>query len=719
MRNIIIVASVLVCCFFITALFGQQGTNDSLINVLKTSNSEIQRAHAGVVLASRLMPAHLDSAFNLIESAAILKNYPGGAEKADYLNALGVFHWFKGRHDSAIHTFMPIISMNETPDMLFRLARAYNNIGALFIRKEMYDSAVNYLNEALRIDIERNNEYGIAKTYYDLSVVYSRRGWYEQALRYQLQSIEMTEKVMDTMRLIHGYNVLGNIYTRLSDKDRALESYQKALDLNTGYDKINNLPNIYNNISALLSAYPDDFDKAIEYANKGIIESAKINDYETLCMLHVNIGGAFSSVNKPAEALSQYYLGLKHMKQAGRVKHVEGLYYHLASAHMALGNYDSARYYAHKSLDIAQTTKSIRWQHQALFLLASADSTAGNYKGAFDKYKNAVALRDSIWNIENRNRIAELQIIYDTEKKELENQSLTERNKLNYRVIKNQRYIIILIAALIVLIIAILFRENRSKTKILRQHAAIINQQNEIQEKNIKLEELNKTKDKFFSIIAHDLRGPFSSLNNLLNLLDDEFNEMNDTEKQTIIHALRQNSTNTLNLLENLLDWARSQMGKIENNPQKIDLHKVASQVIDILRSRAEQKQIQLINEIPDFSYAFADKNIAQSILINLINNGIKFSERGGLVQVSSNTSEDEIEINIIDQGIGIPEDKAANLFVLGSNFKRPGTANEPGTGLGLLMVHEFLKIAGGKIIVKSTPEKGSKFTFTLPALKE
>lgn len=714
--NVIVIHFII--SFIYINVYGSQNVDDSLKQVMLTGKNEVERMHAMVRLADRVMPNHMDSASYLIDAAFELRNLKDGIIKADYFNTLAVYNWYRGDFDKAMQNLYPVIAMPEKPEMLPMLARAYNNIGTLYSRIVEHDSAGKYLLEALRIDEMRGFRYGMAKTYYDLSVLYSRQGYYEQALRYQLQSVAINEQDQDTMGLIHGLNVLGNIYKSLGETIKAKETYSRALELNNVYKELNLLPSLYNNLSALLGKYPDFFDDAVSYAKLGMAEASKANDQEMLSVLHGNIGNAYLSIKNPKEALNYFYYGLDHFSQQDWPKYRAGFFSNLASAHFLLGNYDSTQYYSKKAYDFAKAQNLKHWQNLSLLYLSKADSATGNYKSALDYYQQARAVHDSIWNIENRNRIAELQIIYETEKKETENKLLAEQNYLSQKIIKSQRLLIILSVSILVLLIIILIREHLMKNKILKKNADILKQQNLIRQKNLELSELNSTKDKFFSIISHDLRGPFSSLNSLLNLLAEEFDSMNDAEKHKIIHALRQTSINTLNLLENLLNWARSQTGGIENNPEKIDIHKITSQVIEILDVRAEQKKQQLLNEIPDFTFVYADEQLLKSILINLINNAIKFSKDGNVIRLIAKPLNDFIEISVIDNGIGIPKDKLDNLFRPDSNYKRPGTANEPGTGLGLVMAREFIRIIGGDISIESEVGKGSTFTFTLPSYK-
>jgi len=196
------------------------------------------------------------------------------------------------------------------------------------------------------------------------------------------------------------------------------------------------------------------------------------------------------------------------------------------------------------------------------------------------------------------------------------------------------------------------------KRKIIRKYEEILRQKEELHQQSKRLAELNATRDKFFSIIAHDLRGPFSALVGLHETLSEDYENMNDDERRYILDVLKQNSTSTLNLLINLPDWARAQTGLIENNPKMLNLHKKINQVFDVLSGRAGEKRNKLINEVPENAFVFADPQLVQSIRINLINNAIKFSPVDGQTKVSATNTGDFFKVCVTDNGIGILSDK-------------------------------------------------------------
>ena len=237
----------------------------------------------------------------------------------------------------------------------------------------------------------------------------------------------------------------------------------------------------------------------------------------------------------------------------------------------------------------------------------------------------------------------------------------------------------------------------------------------EIKDNEMKLIELNATKDKFFSIIAHDLRTPFSSLLGFTKLLVEELPSMSQDQIQQIAVRMRKSATNLFSLLENLLEWSRMQQGLALFTPRTIPLPELVEAIITVASEQAKIKEIDLTSNIPDLS-VFADENMLQSVIRNLVSNAIKFTPKGGWVNVSVKTTcDNSVEFSVKDTGIGMIPSMVDDLFRIDFQTNRKGTEGEPSSGLGLIICKDFIKKHGGKIWVESEEGIGSTFLFTLP----
>ena len=242
------------------------------------------------------------------------------------------------------------------------------------------------------------------------------------------------------------------------------------------------------------------------------------------------------------------------------------------------------------------------------------------------------------------------------------------------------------------------------------------NLEKKVEQRTLELKELNATKDKFFSIIAHDLKNPFNTLMGFTELLKDNIAEYSTDKLEEFIGILHDTSKQSYQLLENLLEWSRSQTGRISMNPEDIDLHDVVKENIELLNNHAAKKEVTLMNNISARVKVHADMNMVKTVIRNLISNAIKYTREGGSITADSSAKDNMIEVAIKDTGIGIKPENLKKLFRIDMNYTTKGTADESGTGLGLILCKEFINKNGGEIRAESEFGKGSTFRFTLPA---
>ena len=246
-------------------------------------------------------------------------------------------------------------------------------------------------------------------------------------------------------------------------------------------------------------------------------------------------------------------------------------------------------------------------------------------------------------------------------------------------------------------------------------HLTIRRFQKQLEEQNARLRELNARKDKFLSMIAHDLRSPFSSLRGLIQFTAENIGEWDKSKLEEVIKLLDISTENLYALIENLLTWSRIQRGVIEYQPRSLDLREVVVRNINLIKTIAEQKEITIKNNIKASLPAYGDTNMIDAVVRNLLSNALKFTHPGGSVSVTATQDTQFVKISVTDTGIGLSKKNIAKLFRIDDRYKQLGTAREKGTGLGLLLCKEFIEKNGGKIGVESKVDKGSTFFFTLP----
>ena len=241
-----------------------------------------------------------------------------------------------------------------------------------------------------------------------------------------------------------------------------------------------------------------------------------------------------------------------------------------------------------------------------------------------------------------------------------------------------------------------------------------------VKRRTAELELANATKDKFFSIIAQDLKGSFNNLIGFSETLINDFKELDDEGKLNFLNRIKVLSDNTYKLLQNLLDWARVQTSQIKYEPELFNVKEIIDEVLEMQKDHSDSKKISVVNEVEDSSVVYADKSMLRTIVRNISSNAIKFTSEGGevkLIAKPSETRENFLEFAIADNGIGMSEDKVSRLFTISEKVKTFGTAKEEGTGLGLILCKEFVEKNSGKIKVESKEGEGSCFTFELPTV--
>jgi signal transduction histidine kinase len=230
--------------------------------------------------------------------------------------------------------------------------------------------------------------------------------------------------------------------------------------------------------------------------------------------------------------------------------------------------------------------------------------------------------------------------------------------------------------------------------------------------------ELNENKNKFFSIIAHDLRSPFMALSGISQMISEDMDSMSVKEVKNMASMIYNSTQNLYKLMENLLHWANLQMDTLKISPINFDIKQISQQVETTFQLSAKEKNVQIANKIRKTS-TYADTECVKAILRNLLNNAIKFSKKNGVIHLSSKVEKNMIRIIVKDNGVGMSKETLSKLFSIKNKISKKGTANEIGTGLGLILCKELVEKNNGEIFVSSKLGKGSEFSFTLPKYKK
>jgi len=349
-----------------------------------------------------------------------------------------------------------------------------------------------------------------------------------------------------------------------------------------------------------------------------------------------------------------------------------------------------------------------------------------------EKYND---LRDSLILIEENLKVEDLKK-YGVMNESAQIDNLLNNLNVDYRIEteRTKQYNIFILWGISVLLSFAVFlgwvinrklKDNRrlehQNKEIRQQEFENLTQRDMLQQQKTQLEELNLSKDKFFSIIAHDLKNPFNALIGFTDMLITEFDELDNNEKIELLHLTNKASQDTFELLENLLQWSRKQTGSLKFQPEIVDIYTIVQKTVNLLQGNASQKKIFLISEVKQNSIAFCDAQMINTVIRNLITNAIKFTSEGGSVTISCEflASINKLQIEVKDTGVGMSENDMKKLFKIDVKLTTTGTNNETGTGLGLILCKEFVEVNGGRIFVESIMNEGSTFKFTLPVAGE
>jgi len=560
------------------------------------------------------------------------------------------------------------------------------------------------------------------------------------AISIGIDALEMARKIHYIKGEAQVLNYLGICYLRLNDSPTAADYFYKALlfsdSLKIGVEKAYAL----NNIASALLAEGENR-QALIFARKALTLQIQNKDAKGIAYAYMRMSDVYNSLQRYDSLLisaQKAYKLLKEMgmnensliamKSIGRAWEGKHQYAKALACYMEIVNSDSISPVTVRNVDkdltrvynlLKQPDKAIYYgklwlstekgNDLILRQMANAYALKEEWKEAFRYAHMSMAAMDSVAKEEKLSQIKNLQILYETRETEKENADLKMKLNIN-------NLLIIAFAIIIVLIGLLLFILESKKNQQIRLNKLLNQKNKEILIQRDRLDELNQTKNKLFSIIAHDLRGPIGSTSTFLELLTTHESDFTKHELLDNLILIKDSTKATFKLLENLLTWARAQKGEIVFNPQKSNFFILLQANTDLFISNAESKKIHIINEInPDLTFEF-DLEMINTVMRNLINNAIKYTDEGGQITISAKELDHTVEISVTDTGTGMDSDTTELLFITDlKRHRKEGTNGEKGTGLGLILSKEFITIHSGTIWAESEPGKGSTFTFILP----
>ena len=558
--------------------------------------------------------------------------------------------------------------------------------GLIYFYKVDYVKALNFFIQSKDLYTKLNNKSGIASGLNSISLIYREQGFKQKSLEFDLEVLKMQKEIGDTIEIAGALNNVAVSYEDIGNLDLALYYYKQALDYMLNIDDKQSI-SLYNNNIGNIFLQALKLDSALLYINKGFKIALEYNDKQMLCNSYSYYGDYYFKKKN-------YKKAIKYFEKSIKIAHEIGIVYEIKDVANRLQN----AYYKNK-----------------------------NYKEAYRTLLIAKTLSDSANNSETMQKLTEIETSIKFEKVKEFNKLIQEKKdiqaKLELNREKQYRNIALIVGSTFIILTLIFFINSRRKTiynrKLIEQKTEILSQKEKIEAQRDSIEELNNTKDKFFTIIAHDLRNPIRGIHKLTDTLNIDFEKFTNEEIMNYISLVHNSTQQAYNLLENLLHWSLMQTHSIKTTPSTFNLNDVIKQSVELLNNNAHQKKLTIIYDKKGRNIVFADKEMIATTIRNIYNNAIKFSNNNGTITFSTSKDNNFCKVSISDNGIGISAEDQKLLFNISNNTKKIGNSKEKGTGLGLILCKEFVEYNNGEIGIKSELGTGTTFFFTVPLNQE
>lgn len=534
-------------------------------------------------------------------------------------------------------------------------------------------------------------------------------GDFALAFQYNLSGLELAKKISNPQGMAKAYNQLGNVLNMQKKYKQSIDYHQSAMSLAQELNDSALMASVWLNLG-ISFLDQKDFREARSYFQKSLLYLNKGQDGYMISKVLNQLGNvAFFEENYPlADSYFQQVIDLYSEDNDWELGYAfEGL----SKVRLREGATSEAIRLAMKGLQIARSINA-RWDVlQLLLVLSEAHQKARSYELALEYSKEYNHLYEVIYNDQKDHEINYLQL----KLKDEENLRLQAENEILQKNEQISRRILVALALFLILILTIIFLIRRKNKQKERFYKLLEAKNAEIRKVNQELEKSLKTKDKLFSIIAHDLKGPLGSFMNFTDHLQKNIGQFDTETLVSIINSMSRSSKQSYRLLVNLLDWSRAQTNSIAFDPQEIDFYSMIKELIEPFDGQIFNKKIKLELNIPEGFRIVGDLNMIQAIFRNLISNSIKYSSEGDQVKINAYLSKKLIVIELADTGVGMTTQQLDHLNHPAGIHSTPGTNNESGTGLGFLIVSDFVKRHNGSLEVESEAGKGTLVRLSFP----
>ena len=587
---------------------------------------------------------------------------------------------------------------------------ALMNLGLYYSDKGMHEKGISYFEKSLALGKITNNELIILDSQNCLAGEYGYKGDYAKALIGYLEGIETATSYHNTTMLSIMNENIADLYISQKDYVQALEFYEKVKKINLD---IGNEIFSAETMSNIASLYADmgKLDYAMYNANSSILVFEKYEIMDWLAYAYEIKGKIYLQEKKFKWAIYWYNQSeMLHGKlddQRGRIDMLNGM----AEAYLGLHKDNLSEQYALEAFEVSDRLKFKEGKQKCAKTLYKINKNKGDFAKALSYHEVYQTISDTLSRNENKKSLTMFKTKLEHEKQK---EDLIEENRK--QLAQQRNYVNAALAILLIFVfVTLLVRRSEKIQKNL--NIALKEKTANLENTDRELRDINLTKDKLFSIIGHDLRGPIGAFQGLLKLFKE--GDIGQSEFLEFVPKLRNDIDHISFTLNNLLTWGHTQMNGAVTKPSVVSLGSVVKDNMNLLSEIAENKSIKLVSQITMNTMVWSDSDQIDIVVRNLISNALKFTPENGMVTVSAQEKKENWQVSIRDTGIGMDEKTIERIFAINTTHTTYGTNNEKGTGLGLSLCKEMVEKNGGKIWVESLLRKGSTFHFTVPRAKK
>jgi len=622
-------------------------------------------------------------------------------------------------NDSALYFANRAETMLQKGDPGNLLPFLYKSKGKIYALKLLTERSIFYYRKAYDefIKLENYREIGdcalrIGNLYYDVAN-------FGEAYYFFMQSLTASEREGDQLNMARAENNLGNVSHEMGRLSEAENHYQNAYEIYHGLGLDTEECGALGNIGAIFLD-KTMYDSALTYFFR-VMEKldpdslGAASQHYILSGVYNNAAMAYSELGEQRLALDYYRKGLQLAKRADDDYNEGTVYINLGSLFGEMNMVDSALFFLHRALQIAENRGYRSVTLDTYDELAKLHAGQGNYASAYNWQVRYDTLYKSVFNDNQSADISRLRAMYEQEISEKEISQLQSESQVQKTLNKVFIIFIVVVVILIIIIAVNLHSKKRTNQMLAERNLQISNAVQKLSESEAELQKMNMSKDRIFSVVAHDLRNPVAAVTGFSELLYDNFDQFPvETQKEYLLQVL-QGTQRIQNLLENLLIWARAQMKAVKYQPEILRVKGLVDDCVKEMKANLDHKKVDCLINVNQNCVIYADKPMIHIVLRNLIINAVKFSFPGGKIRITSGIEQNNCSISVSDEGIGIQPEIQEKLFKSNEVVTTPGTTGESGSGLGLVICKEFLERNQGSIRVESEPGNGSSFTIELP----